>query len=122
MAVDGPAFCAIVETASQWREARERLGPAGAVLADDWCAFAVERAVVVVVTGALALPVAETWHSEEGVDVVTLAPAVADPSRRCGIAHVMAVPIRPAQLAVVLRAPGADGAVVETTLGVFAGR
>lgn len=116
--------CVVIDTASQWRDERLLLGAVAADLADDWCHFAVERVVVVAAPGPFREAVASAWHSEEGVDVLTLTPAL-DPaagSAGRGIVHAFVVPAQRAQLAIVLRAPGADGQVVETTLAVFAGR
>lgn len=96
------------------------LGDAGASLPDDGGTFAIERAVVVVVPGAVGGPVAITEHSEEGVDVLVLTPRP-EPAA-AGLAVALVVPARPGQLAIVWRWPEGAGGPGETTLAVFAGR
>jgi len=105
-----------------WRETRASLGPVASTLADDWCRFETERAVVVVVEGSLAPSVDHAWHSDEGVDVLVLTVRSDAAALGRGLAHALAVPAGAAQLAIVLRAPDAGGQLVETTLAVFAGR
>lgn len=117
----GAASCELVTTASAWREIRARLGGAVAALPDAWCMFAVERALVVVMPGPCAAPVAHEHHVEEDVDVLVLAPAVAGEvvSPAAALVHVVVVPAHEADLAVVLRAAAGAEAGVERTLAVF---
>lgn len=112
----------VVDTASAWRDERAALGPAAAALADGFCTFAIERIVVLQVTGPFGGEVAHAWHEEEGVDVVTVTPAVVAGQAPRRLLHAFVVPARNAQLAVVMRAPAADGQVTETTLVVASGR
>lgn len=116
----GPARAWVADTAAQWRDVRSQLGEAGASLPGDACTFAIERAVVAVVPGAVGGPVAIAEHSEEGVDVLVLTPRP-EPGA-AGLAVTLIVPARPAQLAIVWRWPEGAGGPGETTLAVFTGR
>lgn len=116
----GPARALVADTAAAWREVRSQLGEAGLTLPADWCTFAIERAIVLVVPGAVGGPVAVAEHSEEGVDVLVLTPRP-EPAAS-GLAIALVVPAQPNQLAVVWRWPEGAGGPGETTLAVFAGR
>ena len=116
----GSARALVADTAAAWREVRSHLGEAGDSLPADWCTFAIERAIVLIVPGAVGGPVAVAEHSEEGVDVLVLTPR-SEPAAT-GLAVALVVPARPHQLAVVWRWPEGAGGPGETTLAVFAGR
>ncbi len=118
-----PVGCAMADSASEWRELRARLPMLREALPEDWCDFAVERALVVVIAGEMVgAPIDHGVHSEEGVDVLVLTPTRVPSQGPSTLVHALAVAAHAAPLAVVWRQPDAQGHLVETTLAVLLAR
>lgn len=122
---DAATACEEVATAAQWRAMRKRLGDGPLAAVEAPCDFTHERLVVVWLrAGGIAPPVHTTVATEEGVDVVVLAPAItrgAATTAERTLVHAFVAPLRQGQLAVVARLPQA-GQPVETTVAVIAPR
>ena len=122
--VDQGTWCERVTDAGQWRELRQRLGGAVSELPDDWCDFEHDCVVILVAAGAPAgADFAVRTLEEEGVDVVVATQV--GPAGDGGPLHsaclLLALPRRPAQLAVVLRQQFGTAPGTESTVRVFAG-
>jgi hypothetical protein len=121
---DEATACEVVATASEWRAMQVRLGDQPVARLTAPCDFTHERLVVVWLrAAAIEPPITTKVTTEEGVDVVVLAPAVTGGAATAErtLVHVFVAPARTGQLAVVARLPQA-GQSVESTVAVIAPR
>ncbi len=90
----------VVGSAAEWGQLRARWELPADALPDGACDFAVARCLFVVADAAA--PLAATWGTEEGVDVLTLVAANPPAGETVGV-HAFVLLRRAAQLAVVYR-------------------